>query len=69
MGISSWNFELDFRVGFSSWTFELDFRVGFSSLTITNIDNDTDYIINYMFNYKQLCDFFVTLYSRRRFST
>ena len=29
--ISSWIFELDFRVGFSSWIFELGFRVGFSS--------------------------------------
>ena len=29
--ISSWIFELDFRVWISSWIFELDFRVGFSS--------------------------------------
>ena len=31
-GISSWTFELDFRVGLSSWPFELDFRVGLSGL-------------------------------------
>ena len=29
--ISSWIFELDFRVRISSWIFELGFRVGFSS--------------------------------------
>ena len=35
--ISSWTFELNFRVrfrvGFSNWTFELDFRVWISSWT------------------------------------
>ena len=38
--------EWGFRVGLSSWTFELDFRVGFSSSTTANIDVDIDYIIN-----------------------
>ena len=35
-----------YRVAISSWTFELDFRVGLLSSTITNIDIDIDYIIN-----------------------
>ena len=36
MGISSWTFELDFRVGLSSWIFEFEL----------DIDIDIDCIIN-----------------------
>ena len=50
---------------------ELDSRVGFSSSTITNIDIDIDYIINCIscLITNNCVIFFVTLYSRRRFST
>ena len=57
--------EWRFRVGLSSWIFELDFRVGLLSSTITNIDIDIDYIINCISCFKitnNCVIFFVTLY-------
>ena len=58
--LPSGDFELDFRVGLSSWIFEFEL----------DIDIDIDCIINCISCLiTNNCDFFVTLYSRRRFST